>query len=148
MTILYWGRVTSRCDVTSDYEDHSDTGLLGAYFSFDKVRLTILSVLVAMAIVGAIGLFIAQYGLNAWERTITRAKSLMVINFDTTVPVSPAPFASPIGAVQNQTPITEEPVTLYICPSCGIVRYPRLSTNSVPLCPYCGVVLNQIIQRK
>jgi predicted RNA-binding Zn-ribbon protein involved in translation (DUF1610 family) len=101
-----------------------------------------------MAVVGAIGLFIAQYGLNACERTLTRAKSLMVINFDTTVPLSPALSAPPAGAVQNQTPITEQPVTLFICPNCGIVRYPRVSANSVPLCPFCGVVLNQIIQRK
>jgi len=148
MTILYWGRLTSRCDIASDREDYSDTGLIGAYFSFDKVRLMLLSGLVALAIVGASGIFIAQYGLDVWERTVTRAKSLMVINFDTTVPLSRAPSATPMGAVQKQTRITEQPITLYICPSCGIVGYPRLSTNSIPRCPYCGAVLNQIIQRK
>ena len=148
MTILYWGRVTSRCDTECDCEDHSDTGLLGFYFRFDKVRLVLLSGLVVMAVASAIGLFIAQYGLGVWERTVVRAKSLMVINFDTTVPQSPASSETRLIAVQKQTPIPEQPVTLFFCPSCGNVRYPVFSSNSIPLCPYCGSVLNQIIQKK
>lgn len=148
MTILYWGRVTSSSDTLSGCADHSDIGLLGAYFSIDKMRLLLLSVLVAVAIVGASGLFIAQYGVDVWETTVTRAKSLMVINFDTPIPVNTAPMGSHLGTAQQQRQIIDPPTTLYICPTCGIVGYPRFPSPSIPICPNCGIALNKLIQPK
>lgn len=132
---------------------HSEkpVGLLNLYFNFSSYKLILFFGIVVMTTLVVTGIYVSIFGLDSWESNMSQAGSLMLANFPTPIANTANPNAS--GAVANQpnasgfanpsavAPSNRGSTNQFVCPNCGPVGLPNVSTNGSPLCPNCGATM-------
>lgn len=98
--------------------ENESLNLLEDYLGIEKKHLSILIAIMASVFVLVTGIYIALFGFQHWRTNMSRAGSMMVINFQ----------------VNGTNTVTRQ----YVCPSCGAVGLPQQGPNGEPLCPNCG----------
>lgn len=135
----------------NDKYPEKSVGVLNLYFSFNSAKLLLFLGIVVLTALVVTGIYVSIFGFDNWKSNMSQAGSLMLANFPTPLnttgnqigngTVADSPNALGIATTPVQSAPPQGTTNQYICPYCGPVGLPNMSTNGVPLCPSCGMVM-------
>jgi len=133
--------------------NHSEKplGLLNLYFNFNSYKLLLFLGIVVLTTLVVTGIYVSIFGFNSWQSNMSQAGSLMLANFPTPIAntvdpntsgsIASQPNASGVATPPAAAPLNGGSTNQFVCPNCGPVGLPNVSTNGMPLCPNCGTVM-------